>query len=276
MTLVRPQVPPDFATEIDRLWARAKLARGTATRCHYMPQFLQRRWAENGILTVRDASGRISTHPIRSRKGKNLFLPFGYKVDLYTTNDRGSEDRSTLEALFGLIESRTARILIGLKDKDWVMAPEDRDTLSLFVAAAFLRLPNSIKAVQVEHQPDLDILAPGMVQHDGNTVHALLQRPFKEIAKTFNAHCRWSIVRYPPPKRQQTGDVFLRATTPDRQAPREEYPKLEDWEFHMPLDPHALMVINGWTGPNVPLPLGTCDGSAPLPWNAPGTNHWFL
>jgi hypothetical protein len=215
-------------------------------------------------------------HSIKNHKGRKRFLPFGYKTDLYSTNDNGKEDRSTLEALFDSIENRTAKTLCGLKSKSWFLADKDRETLSLFLAAAFLRLPNSIKAAQVEFQPEFDKIAPGLVQHDGNTVHALLQKPFKNITKSFYSDCRWSIVRFLPPNRQQTGDIFLMAATHDRQAPKEQFSKLEDWEFHMPIDPHALLVINGWSGPDVPLPLGPCDGGSPLPWIAPDTSYWFL
>ena len=45
----------DFDVEIDRLWTQAKLVpTQNKINCHYMPQFLQRRWAENGMLRVMD------------------------------------------------------------------------------------------------------------------------------------------------------------------------------------------------------------------------------
>ncbi len=273
---------PDFAGEIDRLWAHAKVTAaklvrfsGNAKRCHYMPQFLQRRWAQNGLLQVRDANGVVTAYSIKDSKNQNQFIPVGYAADLYTTIDGATQDRETLEVLFGSIENRTHQTLEALKKNNWIMAQSHRQTLAMFVAAAFLRLPNSIQAAKGMLQVELDKQGIAGVQFDGNTVHALLQRPFKEIVQGLYTDCRWTLVRYPLPLRQTTGDIFLMAAIHEGQALKDEN-KLGSWEFQMPLDPQALLVLNGWTSATDPLPSGECDGIAPLPWQAPGTTHWFL
>ena len=271
----------DFASQIDGLWAAAKLTAGKLAtrdkpkRCHYMPQFLQRRWAQNGVLRVRDSNGVEADYPIRDDVGEKLFLPFGYEEDLYTTLDGGKHDRETLEALFGALEDSTHTTLKALKRNNWKMADKHRRALSLFVAAAFLRLPNSITAAEATLQEELDAKAIKGTQVHGNTVHALMGVPFKAIAQGLYSDCRWTIVRYDPPQRQTTGDIFLRKADHEGQAPRDES-KLENLELQMPLDPQALLVLNGWKSDTEPFPSGECDGGSPLPWQASKASHWFL
>jgi Protein of unknown function (DUF4238) len=274
--------PPDFAAEIDGIWAHAvataakmKSCGGKATRCHYMPQFLQRRWAQNGSLQVRDSNGVVTTYSIKAANNQNKFIPIGFAEDLYTTIDGATQDRATLEILFGSIEDSTHRTLEALKKNNWAVVQIHKKTLALFVAAAFLRMPNSIQAAKGMLQVELNRKGIAGVQVDGNTVHALLQKPFKAIAQSFYADCRWTLIHYQPPLRQTTGDIFLRVASHEGQEPK-DVNKLEHWEFHIPLDPEALLVLNGWKSPTEQLPCGKCEGITPLPWDAPGMSHWLL
>ena len=263
--------PPNFTGQIADLWAKASAATGTTRKCHYMPQFLMRRWAQNEALTVQDIkTGFISTHPIKEiRKGKkkNAFLPVGFEIDLYSTWDGSKEDRSTLEALFGRLEADTSELLNRLAANAWTFSDQDRFRLALFVAASALRVPVGIRAVQNDWQADFDQTSPGATQKPGNTAHALLKVIFKDTAEKLYANPHWAIVTFQPPNRQHTGDIPLvlatRGTVPVSNDPSQ-------WEVHMPLDPQALLTIGGMDAPGQPLPSGTYHGQTPYEWSPSG------
>ena len=268
---------PGFTVQIADLWAKATAATGTTRNCHYMPQFLMRRWAQNEALTVQDIkTGSISTHPtkaIRKRKKKNAFLPVGFEIDLYSTWDGSKEDRSTLEALFGMLEGDTNELLNRMATNAWSFSDQDRFKLALFVAASALRLPTGIRAVQDDWQADFDQISPEAKQKPGNTAHAILKVIFKDTAEKLYANPHWAIVTFQPPNRQHTADIPLvlatRGTVPVSNDPSK-------WEVHMPLDPQALLTIGGMEAPGQPLPSGTLRGGTPFEWSPGGATTRIL
>ncbi len=164
---------PNFEIKIDALWAKANTATGATRRCHFMPQFLMRRWAVDDALRVEDlTTGIVTSRPtkkIRNGKTKNAFIDIGVENDLYTTFDGRKVDRATLEALFGQLESKTSETLDRIAKNDWLLSDQDRVTLSLFVAATALRLPPVLSTVETEYQPDFEKVTPGAKQTPGNT-----------------------------------------------------------------------------------------------------------
>jgi hypothetical protein len=264
---------PNFDSIIEGLWTKAKATKGNTRKCHYMPQFLMRRWAVNDEIRVQDiATGIVTTHRTKETwngKKQNASIDVGFENDLYTTFDGKKWDRGTLEALFGQLESITAAALDGLERKHWILSDPDRETLSIFAAATALRLPHVLSAFETEFQPDFEIIAPGAKQIPGNTTHALLSVALKTLTRSFYQKHRWTIIRYPN-DRQHTGDIPLIAATHDGSMISNNP---DDWELRMPLDPHALLVTNGLKGPDTPLRPGTFLGPAPDEWNAPGAKR---
>ena len=262
--------------KIDDLWKKARTAKQMTKKCHYMPQFLQRRWARGDWLHVQDiAKGTVTRHRIKkSEKGKKkpAFIPIGYEIDLYTTWNGNTANRAELEAVFGGIENETAKTLKELTTKDWVMSEDNRRILSIFVASMVLRLPNSLKSIQAEFRSDLARLSPGGEQKLGNTAHALIKVQLKGLTERLLSNTNWTIIRYPN-GRQHTGDIPLIIATRENEKPSHNP---DDWEIHIPLDPHALLTINGMRAPNERLQTGTMVGIIPLEWNANGATKRIL
>jgi hypothetical protein len=270
------QPSPDFDALIDGFWAAAhrkkvKLAGSKGTKkCHYMPQFLMRRWIHGGKLRIQNIATKTIREFPATAKGK---ISIGLQKDLYTTYDGSDIDRVTLEAFLESIEGQTAEALRSLASNDWKMECETRKTLALFVASTVLRLPAVLLAVQVEYQPDFEEIVPGAKQVTGHTAQALLQLKLKEFTKTLFANPRWAIVRFPPDRRQSTGDIPLIAATHDGAKLGNDF---GTWELGMPLDPSALLLINGRSAIDVYFPSGTLDGNLPCEWNPLNAKHRIL
>lgn len=228
--------------------------------CHYVSQFYLRRWAQNNgkEICVTDISTGLSTvYPtteVRDGKQKPKKIPIGVADDLYTTLGGVNDDRVTVEAFLGLIENKTAECLKNLKNNRWEITPKKRKILAVFLAASILRHP--VLLSEMAHDGAL-----GGMQTTGEIANAALRAPLEEVASILYHNPNWTVVTYRHPQRQQTYDNPMSLANYEGTTPAEADPST--WCFNMPLDPYAILSINGHSGPNKILTPGVVAGFNP-------------
>lgn len=285
---VRPQPgiiaeAPDFQKTVREMWQVAERVSAEGLKkevknCHYMPQFLMKRWADDGgLLHVVD----ISTNREETKTPQEI----GAIADFYTTETPGTEpDRRLLESFLEQSESRTGTTLKALSQKGWHVSSDDKEVLSLFLAAMTIRLPVVLDGIANEYRsdwkPDWGLSEDGS-PHRGNMVYRLLKNmePFApagpilpNLAKCFFHRHAWALVTFDKSHRLQTGDIPIALNKGNESLPPEK------WEIRLALDPFVLLTTNN-RHDNQLYPEGThsADPAVRLPdWNANGGKYRIL
>jgi hypothetical protein len=252
---------PDFSKRIGKWWEIAhgvsEAAKSPETlNCHYLPQFLMRRWARDDgkIRYVEIATGEEHL----GKPEEIAALP-----DLYTTSAPDSPpDRRLLEAFFNCTESDATAVLAKLEANKWVITDKQKEVLSIFLAALVVRLPSVIAKIMEQYRPDWKRewgLEPDGTPHRGNFILRLLknEQPFtpsgpilQNLATCFFHRHKWTFALLASDQRMPTGDVPIMLNFGNDALPPDK------WEIRIPLGPGVLLTTNNNDDAGNPYPVG--------------------
>jgi hypothetical protein len=237
----------DFAKDVANGWAAAERQsnKNDVLRCHYVPQFVMRRWLQGGVLQVIN----VATGALEMKSAGDV----GMETDLYTIiRPTGEKDRRLMEAFLGWVENRAGKVIHGMEKTGWPWPKVNgctwKHTLSLFLAVMMVRLPPVLRMIHTKHRldwnPEYGVGADGQ-PYWGNFAYRLMKNiePFNFrdpilciLAESF-FRSPWAIFKFHG-RRLQTGGIPVSL---DRGA---DLLPPERWRIRMPLSPSVLLGVN--------------------------------
>lgn len=166
---------------------------------HVVPQFYLRRFADDlkQIYQTDKTNGAAALTPVKHATVVR---------DLYTVDGNEGDELDTLEDIYSRIESDAARVFKSVLDDDvWPLNDQQREAMSIWIAAQFLRTPrmrNALDESMNEHRKHIESLSLDDVRTqlgDAPWSDAELEAKWKETLEYYsvdgpqprNAQARW-------------------------------------------------------------------------------------